>query len=93
MFGLSARFMPRVCRICKNETNIKVSQRLDPLQIERLTVFQGGTAMRCSRCKGVWYCSAEHQREDFPSHKDKYLIKFFLLNILFNFEIAYTMPT
>lgn len=26
--------------------------------------------MRCSRCKVVSYCGAEHQKKDFPKHKD-----------------------
>jgi WD40 repeat protein len=28
-----------------------------------------GHLLRCSRCKSCWYCTKEHQRDDWPTHK------------------------
>lgn len=34
----------------------------------------GTQMLRCSRCKGVHYCSKQHQAADWPEHKVSYLI-------------------
>lgn len=47
MFGLSARFMPRVCRICKSESTAKVSLNTDlGTKIDVLTFNRA--ALRCA---------------------------------------------
>jgi hypothetical protein len=32
-------------------------------------VCQKKATSRCSRCRSVWYCSVEHQRQDWKPHK------------------------
>jgi len=32
-------------------------------------------SQRCSRCKNVWYCGKEHQKEDWKAHRQKCLQK------------------
>ncbi len=62
------RGFPNLDAALQRDPLLRATTRL-ALALERVCVLCGRAARVCSRCRDVRYCSAEHQRKDWPEHR------------------------
>lgn len=50
--------------------NSQISYQSPPQAPKECSICQAkDSLLRCSRCKNKWYCSSEHQKQDWPEHR------------------------